>query len=586
MDLCFLKNAAALRGLPQGELDATHFVCFDWTTRQQLRERGLSVSLSSDEITPMLGKRLDEFAFALSCDWHRHCGEDFTKLEGVSLGAIYEHMLWFQTLLPAYRYLAAVARLIERQSPARIWLQDELDHRVVDAVESTANLRHIPVERIAAANAVGEDGVVPWRPVSLRPVDHVLRAYNFAADLIRFSRLGRRIRLLASYYPTLQRLFETVAEDPRFGLYFLERPPASILSRWLRRGSRFLFPHSQSDHGTTRRVVEIQAQWKQVRHDPDYRRKFVCDDLDGWQSVAGDLDQFFGEILVDLAHQVAGCRAAIRAHEIDLILVPFDAPPVQRMLIEVGRALDIPSMVVLHGLPGAYNARYNCCADYFASWGPATIEIYKTLGCSTTNMRVTGSPKLDTYLPIPKRPRIPVRSILILTNPQDYSSTLPAEDDPEHYIFTVLAACRDLRECEFVVRPHPAESPIRYRDWLAPLALPNLSIQARTPIETLLAQADLVITPVSTVALEAMALGIPILWFDVARSSPPPPFAAGWLQPVRTAQELAACLKTIVREDKLPPTNTARILESFAGPIDGGASRRILDWIARIAGDV
>ena len=579
MDLCFVRDTTALAWLPQPALDS-HFICFDWATQQALRARGLCVSLLSDAITPALGKQLDEFVFALSFEWYRDRGADFTQLDGVSLGAIYEDMIWFQTLLPGYKHLAAVAALTERESPARIWLDTRVDSRVKETIEYLAALRALPLERITVPSKAGAaDSTAHWQPWSLRAIDRlVLGAYNVVANGARLAQRGRRIRLLASYYPALGPVFDALAHDSRFEVYFLERPPAAVLRRHLGKGSRFLFPKPRRRAKGKARVAEIQTQWRRVRDQAEYRREFAWNGLDGWRVVASDLDRFFSVRLPQLAADVAAYRRAVRDHKIDMILLPFDTPPVQRMAVEVGRTMHIPSLVALHGLPGTYNRRYNCCADYFAAWGPAIIEIYKALGCSTGRMCVTGSPILDTYLPLQRRARDSMRRVLVLTNPKDYGSTRSGDDDPERYILAALDGLRDSPEFKIVVRPHPAESAAYYRALLAPLGLPNLVIQEGMPIKALLLQTDLLITPVSTVALEAMMLGIPIVWFDTSRHSSPPPFASGWIEPVKDTQTL----RKLVLEPMPPRMDAERIRESFAGPMDGRASQRILDWITSL----
>lgn len=587
MDLAFVNSTLALASAPDGVQSSSHVVCFDWATLHALQERGLDASLCSDEITPTLGRRLNDCAFALSQEWYRHHGEDFTQADGVSLGAMYEQMVWFQTLLPAYKYLAAVTALIDRESPAKIWLDHSANRWARQAVERVARVRAIPVERITTATtlhgAAGAASLAPWRPWSLRPIDRiVLQAYNMAAAASRVLRRGKRIKVLASYYPALDVVFEALAADARFEVLFLERPPASVLRRHLTRGNRFLFPRHHDRSQTSRWVREIRARWESARTDQDYQRFYVCDGLDGWPLVASDVARFFEDTLPRLAENAAAYRAALSDQQIDMILLPFDAPPMQRTAVEIGKALGIPSMVLLHGLPGIYNRRDNCCADYFAAWGQGNITIYDSLGCTTDRMQVVGSPTLDKYRTVPRRASDPVKRIVILTNPKDSSSTLSGDDDPERYILSIFEALPASSDFELVVRPHPAELASYYRDLLAPLELPNLTIQAGTPIDVLLAQTDVLITPVSTVALEAMVLGIPVVWFNISKSTYPPPFAAGWFEELSAVEGLRSRLREVIGEGAAPTNNTARILDDFAGPVDGHASGRILAWILSV----
>ena len=587
MNLCFIHSATTLDAFPAAASKSTHFVCPDWMTQQQLRGRGLHASLASDEITPELGQRIDDFALALSCNWYRDQGRDFTLLDGVSLGALYEYMVWLQTLQPAYKRLAAVAALFERESPARIWLDADMPRWLGEAVSSLSGRHGIPLEHLAAgAEVTMPDSLAPWRPWSLRPVDRlVLGAYNATADVARLFRRGDRIRLLACYYPALDLLFDALASDPRFDVFFLERPPASVLRKHLGRGSRFLFPRHETAPCTLSRVAEIQEQWASVRADSAYRAQYLCDRSDGWPLMAADLDRFFSETLPRLAGDAAAYREAIARQHIDFILLPFDTVPILRSAIEIGKALGISSMIALHGLPAIYNTRHNCCGDYLAAWGVGVIDVYKALGCSTARMWAAGSPKLDVYVSRPKHSRDAIRRILILTNPKSANSSLWADDEPEEYILAVFDALRDWPKIELIVRPHPSELPAYYRDLLAPLASSCLRIEADTPIAPLMDQCDLLITPATTVVLEAMLLDKPVIWFNPTHHILPPPFTGEWMEELTDAETLRDRLGEIIAQGKRPAAETQRILDAFAGPVDGCASQRILDWIADLTGN-
>ena len=135
-----------------------------------------------------------------------------------------------------------------------------------------------------------------------------------------------------------------------------------------------------------------------------------------------------------------------------------------------------------------------------------------------------------------------------------------------------------------VVKPHPAETADLYAAALA--TMPAVQIApAALDLATLLAACDLVVTVNSTVAIDAMALGIPALSVGVPNNLTPF-VVAGGVAGVYHPSELQPTLARLLRDEAARADLVARGLacaESGGIRSDGGAAARAADALSALA---
>ena len=135
-----------------------------------------------------------------------------------------------------------------------------------------------------------------------------------------------------------------------------------------------------------------------------------------------------------------------------------------------------------------------------------------------------------------------------------------------------------------IVKPHPAETEALYRDTLDRSAGSRLA-PASLDLATLLAACDLVVTVNSTVAIDAMALGIPALSVGVPNNLTPF-VVAGGIAGVCHPSELPPVLATLLWDEAARSELVAKGLacaESGGVRTDGGAARRAVDALVALA---
>jgi hypothetical protein len=135
-----------------------------------------------------------------------------------------------------------------------------------------------------------------------------------------------------------------------------------------------------------------------------------------------------------------------------------------------------------------------------------------------------------------------------------------------------------------VIKPHPAETDAAYADAVGVTASTSLA-PASLDLATLIAAGDLVVTVNSTVALDAMALGIPALAVGMPNNLTPVVIEGG-IAGVYHPSELEAALDRLLWHDAERARQVARGLacaEAGGMRADGAAASRAASTLAALA---
>ena len=87
--------------------------------------------------------------------------------------------------------------------------------------------------------------------------------------------------------------------------------------------------------------------------------------------------------------------AHIRSLNPRMVVVDEDATPQNRILVLAARELDIPTLIVQHGMFGVKSAFIPMVADHIAVWGEESRKKLIEWGVPDSKITVTGNPKYD-----------------------------------------------------------------------------------------------------------------------------------------------------------------------------------------------
>ncbi|MFA6317111.1 MAG: hypothetical protein WC943_06805 [Elusimicrobiota bacterium] len=579
-------------------------LCFGWEALRQSRELGLD-ALPWEDLVPEEGVgELRRFILELADSWYRDGGEDPTLFQGVSLGKAERYVVWPYVLHPAFKFLAALQAVLAAGTVEAVFCQISVPpvyRRVLAAVQAQKGSPR--VEWVGDGYGVAPD---PFQEAAARmrfsPGSAAkrwgYRLLNALGSAGGFIASGRRKTVLACYYSPLDGMFERMGDPSSpFCCSFVTRPPLRHFARTLRIGGAVTDLRGEDPRlspGQTEGLDAIRRRWLGLKKRPGFADRFLWRGVCLWPVVQPFLDGFFQDEIASLARLVVFLEERWRKDAPSLVLLPSDGPPFQQLMTEVARSHGTPSVVILHGLPGEYDCPFDSTSsDYFMVWGCEQKRLFQeTAVFASKNVVAVGNPYFDQFRstgagrgrPVPER----IRKVVVLTSPVNTAYLLSSDLDPQRYVETALGVLERCGGFETTLRLHPGE---RLGPYLRLVAdHPGVRVERLGDLRRCFESADLVLGTFTTASLAAVIMGKPLMVLKFDRSTYVPPFDGSWgLEPVRTAEELEARLREALRS----PSEFAarlrepyrRILEAFAGPLDGSSSRRVLEELERLCRD-
>lgn len=222
-------------------------------------------------------------------------------------------------------------------------------------------------------------------------------------------------------------------------------------------------------------------------------------------------------IAPEFLDQIIQCQHLLtdyyRESPVQALLIPFDMPFWERLMISVFKKMGKPSFIFLHGLPARYNTIDDNLSDYLLVWGNQIKKNYIKSGFSAEKILVVGHPNYPKY-PLGKL-RWGLDNILVLTqslNGAQHSDRIRLADRGHliSYLMSIQHVLIQLGVQSVRLRPHPSENGSWYFNYIDP----HFFKLDPLPLAESLKTASLVIGGASTVLLESIAYGVNYLVYN------------------------------------------------------------------------
>lgn len=193
--------------------------------------------------------------------------------------------------------------------------------------------------------------------------------------------------------------------------------------------------------------------------------------------------------------------------------LPADVGFFEKLSIQVGKKVGIPSFLFIHGLPAAYNSIENNRTDYLVVWGEAIKRNFVNHGIAPSKVIIAGHPAYSR--PLHAKLRNEWNDILVLTKsiPGSQLSHHYAIKDRSnliYYLGTLQQVLERIGVKSVRLRPHPSENIAWYKKWID-----NRFYQMDVgPLSTALGRSSLVIGPTSTLFVESLVNGVNYVVFE------------------------------------------------------------------------
>ena len=218
-----------------------------------------------------------------------------------------------------------------------------------------------------------------------------------------------------------------------------------------------------------------------------------------------------------------------------------------------------------------------------AVWGEGTRDLMVEYGVLPEKIVVTGSPRFDRWFAL-ARDRTSIQHNDKSKRRLLYAAWLLSHWKVGSYaedcrvIASLEALARHEPDWEIVVRPHPSEKIESYQHIFESLGVKHLKLDQKSSLLSALSDCALIMTYGSTVAIEGMILGKPVLCLPMDPVQAPLYVREGAVVAVDSLDDLGDWIKAVLSDSKLQTELTQRrqaFISRHLGYTDGTSSSRV-----------
>jgi hypothetical protein len=478
------------------------------------QEHGLSLPQGTaldDHLDLHARERIDIDASAWLAGWRERVG-DMLTVDGLDLAHVWEAELLARCFQPAARLMHGLPRAVESAGAGRVLVPEGL------ADLARVTLRDAGVEAVPSARAADAPPPIPRAPRS--------RSAEIAGRTLHRFGVPPRIRgnaLCVSYWH-LGSVYTELALGHRAA-----RPVASGLvlgnvgrGDAIRAALRYGWLGLPGERARLRSRADILRATAAAAGDADGALESALHRLAVGVIAGAGLDT-----LADFRH----AQRAFRSGRVRLAVLPFDSPESARVVVGAAHAAGVGTLVVQHGFDSELGDPDMMLAAELAVWSERDRRRLRTR--VSGSVTVTGNPgaaqlAASAQLAVSDkaaRRGHGGRTVILVEYPSRMSARVDGRIGMRHVDASLAALAEAWPGSDAVIRPHPADiAPQSYGQLAATHPGVSVSVDAVTPVEALLHDADLCIGAVSTATLQALALGVPTALLDLSLTRRPWPF--------------------------------------------------------------
>lgn len=573
--------------------DAT-ILALDFWAGRKLREASIAYQTPREYLEIDHFRDLDALATRFAHTWYEVPGDRLAH-NGISLGELAEYGFTF-LFIDALRSVEIARRVFDRQEPDRLFLSprslprplpnpNSICHESLPSVaRHLAHDRNIPVNGSEHPPPLGREGE------SRDGVRGSRRLQGLGGRLLESARRGfERSRALFHAFASRRRpsvLFMDVSSHARIG--------EAIRGRGLQAVN--LTPTRAGWMKAKLRTSALQEIWEDLREDPDFRQALTYKEVPLSEVLAHRFREFFHRQAPALIEYIEGAESLIRQLKPQMLVVPEDLSPIRRATCRVFRQHGLPVLVVLEGAVSVDVGGFHVMpreAQRIAVWGDLIRDWHIKRGKPAGSQVVTGNPGFDLIASghhpdereVRRRLRLREAGGIILVATEWFTgvSSGATIEDEERFFRHTLRALVQFPGFEVVVKLHPNYQ-ATYERIVRTIAVEEGVdvVIAKEHLWDLLAVSDVVIVSNSTVGIEAMILGKPVVLVHTYEGVEEIPYvSSGAALGARRVEEIVSAVAASLSPEGEGRTAEARsFVHDFASLQDGRAFERV----ARVVG--
>jgi hypothetical protein len=221
-----------------------------------------------------------------------------------------------------------------------------------------------------------------------------------------------------------------------------------------------------------------------------------------------------------LIPQVAVAQHIISEHKPRLIVSADDADQRCRIYSLLGKSYNIRSLLIQQGLTARHYPEWHfLSADVVASMGELSrVDMIKQ-NVSSETVVVTGHPGFDKLVDVKYKSRVNLRSelgvlshqrMLLFASQPYYAGAFSSPEIRIMMIRAIISAISSNSNVKLIIKPHPSDN-VKELESIIRKSRNVILVNRKYDVSSLIIECDLVITFFSTVALQALYAGKPVL---------------------------------------------------------------------------
>ncbi|KZN95210.1 MAG: hypothetical protein C6W54_12420 [Bacillaceae bacterium] len=263
-----------------------------------------------------------------------------------------------------------------------------------------------------------------------------------------------------------------------------------------------------------------------------------------------------------------------------IILLGTDCHRITRLITILAKDENIKTIVVQHGATNGKFGFSPLFADYFIAWGNLSKNILTTWGVSENKIITLGNPRYDIFFKKLEK----IRKMEI----NEYMTIALSGwnmEESKYFLKLIYNWSKTLnKHVKFCIKPHPSEPNLEeLRTFIERNLKGFMLIDKNIDVLTLIKSSLCLISSQSTVCIEAISLGCPVIEVDLPFVRKIIPFDKfDCVYNVASVNDFKIAVNSILEKDenfKIKGEKAQEFLYEYIGVFDGKSSIRIKEFI-------
>ncbi len=517
-------------------------------------------------------------------NWYRFDGsfEERTTHKGISLGFVHENDLayFFRTTLSL---LKGILKAVERERPDKIIIgRMSFAGKAVSSISKTKNLGNVEFLDLPA-----EKGFSRFPNISRKKLREIRKQLpGIMSGLLAWKRGksgGRTVFIRSRGY--LGNLEKELQKDKFLNVVSLDE----FLF------GRLLNPLNAYSYFSTR--AAMQKRFKQTFNDFKESRKFgesfVFEGINFGENFALLFPQLIKRDWPEFVFLIDKLSELFKSAKPDALVLWEDCVAFERICALVAKQGRVKSIVLQHGLfrpileKGDWVRGFApLTADKIAVWGKRFKDYLVSHGVQSGKIIVTGGPRFDSLATKGEGDQGFLEKIgaggreLVV-----FASQQPSVGVNSYFIAKeAMKAMADFNDKQLIIKIHPLEKPGPYQKIAKEMN--SNAIVMKDQLYELIRAASVLITHSSTVGLEAMALGKPVIVFAKKSAGQDLFGPTNTVLRAENAEDLKGALQTVFskRDERGMRERIKKFVFEMMFRQDGKATERVAAIVKEMAG--